>query len=159
MLATRLADRGLLEKSLSYLEKLSTYIVRHSTTVEMKFVESVYNLADKLKYYDPVGDAEDETEFGGMSETSRAENTWLIDLRAVLNDPNARFVQQQDNNEPAVANTVNNEYYSGGGQDDAWQQQQSQTYQQNYPQWQPEVQQTEYQQPLQQQNGKKCQRI
>lgn len=91
MLATRLADRGLLEKSLSYLEKLSTYIVHHPTTVDVKFVQSVYNLADKLKYYDPVGDVEDESEFGGMSETSRAENTWLKDLKGVLEDPNVNI--------------------------------------------------------------------
>ncbi|KAJ8938476.1 hypothetical protein NQ318_004116 [Aromia moschata] len=55
LLATRLADRGLLEKSLHYLEKVSSYVVSNPTAVQPHFVDKVCTLADRLKFCDPAG--------------------------------------------------------------------------------------------------------
>ncbi|XP_057668729.1 uncharacterized protein LOC130901379 isoform X3 [Diorhabda carinulata] len=86
LLATRLVDRGLVEKSLAYLEKISSFIVSNPSLVDATFVDNVYNLADRLKFYDLVGEVEDESEFGGILETNRPDNSWLRDLKAVQND-------------------------------------------------------------------------
>lgn len=82
LLATRLADVGLLEKALSYLEKIANFIVKNPGIAEGGLVNEVALLADRLKYYDPVGDGEEETDF----DSSRPDNSWLKDLRRVQND-------------------------------------------------------------------------
>ncbi|KAJ8927811.1 hypothetical protein NQ314_019693 [Rhamnusium bicolor] len=157
LLATRLADRGLLEKALSYLEKVSAYIVNNATAVQPSFVDKVCSLADRLKFYDPVGEVEDESEFGGILETSRPDNSWLKDLRAVQNDYQAGLITHESINNLTsyTASTLETDIvqpaYEASGQE-SWQQQYDQQYQQNMVQqqpWQPEQQQPtqiEYQQ-------------
>lgn len=86
MLATRLADYGLLEKSLAYLEAVSLSIIANPSLVDPSLISEVSNLADKLKFYDPVGEVEDESEFGGILETSRLDHSWLKNLRAIQED-------------------------------------------------------------------------
>ncbi|XP_048517146.1 protein transport protein Sec16B [Dendroctonus ponderosae] len=86
ILATRLADVGLLQKSLQYLERLAVRIIYNPVGAPPGLVDSVCTLADRLKFYDPVGDIEDESSFGDALDTSRPDNSWLKDLRAVLND-------------------------------------------------------------------------
>lgn len=73
---------GLLEKALSYLEKIANFIVKNPGIAEGGLVSEVALLADRLKYYDPVGDGEEETDF----DSSRPDNSWLKDLRRVQND-------------------------------------------------------------------------
>lgn len=87
-MATRLADRGLLEKSLSYLEQVSTAILKNPTIVQASLVDKIYELADKLKYCDPVGDVDDSNIGDGEMEKSRIEASWLNDLRTLQNDFN-----------------------------------------------------------------------
>lgn len=90
-MATRLADYGLLEKSLAYLESISLSIIASPGLVHPNLVNEVYNLADKLKFYDPVGEVEDESEFGGMLETSRLDHSWLKNLRAIQEDYQVKY--------------------------------------------------------------------
>lgn len=85
-MATRLADYGLLEKSLAYLEAVSVSIIANPGLLHPSLINKVYNLADKLKFYDPVGEVEDESEFGGILETSRLDHSWLKNLRAIQDD-------------------------------------------------------------------------
>ncbi|ENN72297.1 hypothetical protein YQE_11040, partial [Dendroctonus ponderosae] len=62
------------------------YLLYGSCQEALGLVDSVCTLADRLKFYDPVGDIEDESSFGDALDTSRPDNSWLKDLRAVLND-------------------------------------------------------------------------
>ncbi|XP_018571551.1 uncharacterized protein LOC108911173 isoform X2 [Anoplophora glabripennis] len=155
LLATRLADYGLLEKSLQYLEKISAYVVNNPASVQPSFIGKVCSLADRLKFYDPVGEMEDESEFGGILETSRPDNSWLKDLRAVQSDYQSGLITHEVVN--AVSYTASpletdliQQTYEPNGQE-TWQQQYDQQYQQSVvqqQQWQPEQQlaQVEYQQ-------------
>lgn len=81
-----MADRGLLEKSLAYLEQISGYITQNPTLVQSDFVEKVFELADKLKYYDPIGDADE-----GDLDRSKPEMSWLNDLKIIQNDLKVSF--------------------------------------------------------------------
>lgn len=80
-MATRLADRGLLEKSLSYLEQISATVLQNPSTITSVPIDKLYELADKLKYYDPVGDADD-----GDLDKTRTESSWLNQLERLHND-------------------------------------------------------------------------
>lgn len=89
-MATRLVDRGLVEKSLAYLEKISTFIIAYPKLVQSSLVDNVYNLADRLKFYDLdlVGEAEDESEFGGP------DSSWLKVLKSIQNGFRVRFFER-----------------------------------------------------------------
>ncbi|XP_023012010.2 endoplasmic reticulum export factor secretory 16 isoform X2 [Leptinotarsa decemlineata] len=147
LLATRLADRGLLEKSLGYLESIAGCIEADPTSVQASFVENVCMLADKLKFYDPVGDIEDESEFGGIMETSRPDNSWLKKLRAIQGDFQTGLITHQSHQNleeyqtPSQETDPNQTLYVSSNQD-SWQQQYGQQYQQNetfqQQPWQPD---------------------
>lgn len=83
-----MSDRGLLEKSLSYLEQISATIVQNPSAIAPTFVDKVWELADKLKYYDPVGDADDGHVGDGDLDRSRIESSWLSELKKIQNDFN-----------------------------------------------------------------------
>lgn len=85
LLATRMADMGLLEKALQYLEQLSLSIIQNPSVSQPTIVDRVCKLADRLKYHDLVGDA-DESALEGDLNNSRPDNSWLKDLKAVQND-------------------------------------------------------------------------
>lgn len=86
-MATRLADRGLLEKALNYIERVSEVIIANPSASDQRFIDNVCRLADRLKFYDPVGDVgEDESQYGTQLETSRPDHSWLKDLRSIQND-------------------------------------------------------------------------
>ncbi|XP_049821203.1 protein transport protein Sec16A-like isoform X4 [Aethina tumida] len=136
LLATRLADRGLLEKSLAYLEKLSGYIIANPTGVPSALIDNVCNLADRLKFSDPVGDADvDETEFGANLETSRPDHSWLKELRSIQNDHQAGLITHDEvqnvpsYTEPVVEPLQLQTTYENNVQK-SWQQQYDQQYQQ-----------------------------
>ncbi|CAH0559554.1 unnamed protein product [Brassicogethes aeneus] len=150
LVATRLADRGLPEKSLSYLEKLSEYVVKNPSTVSGKLVDAVCDLADRLKYSDPVGDDDDvdESQFGVRSqETSRPDQTWLKDLRAVQSEFHAGLITQAAaivySEPPVEESSLQQASYDSGAQE-TWQQHYQQQQQQQ--QWQPETTPVENQQ-------------
>ncbi|KAK9872597.1 hypothetical protein WA026_018729 [Henosepilachna vigintioctopunctata] len=87
LLAAKLADRGLLEKSLAYLERISLYIINNPSNVQSSLVNNVCTLADRLKYYDPIGPEEEDENVDGEVD-NRLDNSWLKGLRAILNDIN-----------------------------------------------------------------------
>jgi hypothetical protein len=156
LLATRLADVGLLEKALSYLEKIANFIVKNPGIAEGGLVNEVALLADRLKYYDPVGDGEEETDF----DSSRPDNSWLKDLRRVQNDYTMGLITQQPSMTLTTTTTTHTqEEHVYSQNQDVWQQQQQQqqVYEQYHQQpWSPEQQleptPVEYQkQPEQQQ--------
>lgn len=83
LLATRLADFGLLEKSLAYLEKIAISILLRPSESQPDLVDSVCELGDRLKYCDPV---EDPDVGEGDVDTPRPDNSWLRDLKAIQRD-------------------------------------------------------------------------
>nr|CAH7728124.1 unnamed protein product [Callosobruchus chinensis] len=128
LLATRLADYGLLEKSLNYLEKISNFITLEPSSVQHTFVENVCELADRLKFHDPIGEEvlEDESQFGGGGlETNRPDHSWLKELRAVQEGFRTGAITHQVYQEPDV---TQNTYESGGG-NESWQSPVDQHYQ------------------------------
>ncbi|XP_030749352.1 protein transport protein Sec16B isoform X3 [Sitophilus oryzae] len=141
LLATRLADAGLLEKSLLYLERLASHIIAQPTGVSPVLIDGVCALSDKLKFHDPLGDPdEDESAFGSDLETSRPDNSWLKDLKAIQNDFQTGNIVQDTyvKQEPQVDVPLQQTYANAP---EPWQLQQQYQYEQQVPQmWQPEPQ-------------------
>ncbi|XP_055309388.1 protein transport protein Sec16A-like isoform X3 [Sitodiplosis mosellana] len=54
LLGTRMLDYGFHLKSLLYMEQVALHIQKNPSQYERSFIEKVYNVADKLKYFDPV---------------------------------------------------------------------------------------------------------
>ncbi|XP_044761083.1 protein transport protein Sec16B isoform X2 [Coccinella septempunctata] len=89
LLATRLVDRGLLQKSLAYLERVALYITNNPSNVQSSLVNNVCNLADRLKYYDPVSVEEEEEDNAEQFYDNRLDNTWLKSLKILLDNINS----------------------------------------------------------------------
>ncbi|XP_013104865.2 uncharacterized protein LOC106085249 isoform X2 [Stomoxys calcitrans] len=91
ILATRLLDYGFHLKSLMYLEQISVHIARDPTKYESSFINKVYEMADRLKYYDPVLEKtiDDQQQLGNeegdnalnTSQQQLEEQKWLQSLR------------------------------------------------------------------------------
>ncbi|XP_073828694.1 endoplasmic reticulum export factor secretory 16 isoform X10 [Musca autumnalis] len=94
LLATRLLDYGFHLKSLMYLEQIAVHITRDPSKYEGSFINKVYELADRLKYYDPVlektiddqqqqGQDEDGAGDGNLNSSQQQleEQKWLQSLR------------------------------------------------------------------------------
>lgn len=64
LLGTRMLDYGLHLKSLMYMEQIAAHIQRNPSRYERSFIEKVYSLAERLKFYDPV----QEKHIDGMIE-------------------------------------------------------------------------------------------
>ncbi|XP_015433708.1 PREDICTED: protein transport protein Sec16A isoform X2 [Dufourea novaeangliae] len=61
-LATKMADHGLIEKALLYIEQIAVNIVNEPSKYKKSFISAVYNLGDRIKYHDPVyKDSTEET--------------------------------------------------------------------------------------------------
>lgn len=85
LVATRMVDNGLLEKGLQYLEQTADGILQNPTRADVSFVSRVYELADRLKYCDPLlADDLDQT---------RSESTWLYNLKLLFDDFNVSTMQ------------------------------------------------------------------
>lgn len=59
--------------------------MKNPAKIESDLINNVSKLADRLKYYDPVGDGE------GDFDTSRLDNSWLEDLTRVQNEINVSY--------------------------------------------------------------------
>ncbi|XP_058978447.1 uncharacterized protein LOC101895985 isoform X2 [Musca domestica] len=92
LLATRLLDYGFHLKSLMYLEQIAVHIARDPSKYEGSFINKVYELADRLKYYDPVLEktiddqqqqGQDEAGDGNLNQSQQQmeEQKWLQSLR------------------------------------------------------------------------------
>ncbi|XP_066150746.1 protein transport protein Sec16B isoform X3 [Euwallacea fornicatus] len=140
LLSTRLADFGLLQRSLRYLEQLAGRIVSNPLVVSPVLLDRVCNLADKLKFCDPVDDQDDELEFGTALESSRPDNSWLKALRAVQADCQAGRLAQQVNTHNCEALqlivSTENTLQEYDESHDVWQQEQQQYDQQQQLQYQ-----------------------
>lgn len=76
-----MVDYGLLEKGLLYLERVAANIKQDPSRAQPSLVSRVCQLADRLKYCDPIQDQDD-----GDLDSSRTEHTWLTELKNLLND-------------------------------------------------------------------------
>lgn len=83
LLAYRLLDYGFHLKALMYLEQIYVHIQKDSSKYEPSFIDKVYELADKLKFYDPVM----EKTFSDNNEVQFEDQEWLKNLR-VLHEQN-----------------------------------------------------------------------
>lgn len=96
LLATRMLDYGMQLKTLTYMEQIATHIQRDPSKYEPSFIEKIYTLADRLKYYDPVLEktldhSHDNNIDGGIgnndnsiTNTTIEDQPWLQDLLGVL---------------------------------------------------------------------------
>uniref|UniRef100_T1GXD1 Uncharacterized protein n=1 Tax=Megaselia scalaris TaxID=36166 RepID=T1GXD1_MEGSC len=66
-----------------YLEQIYVHIQKDSSKYEPSFIDKVYELADKLKFYDPVM----EKTFSDNNEVQFEDQEWLKNLR-VLHEQN-----------------------------------------------------------------------
>lgn len=78
----------MLEKALSYLEQISLKIIQNPSAAQPSLVSKVCRLADRLKFYDPVGAEADESQINIGLDSSRLDNSWLKDINAIKNDFN-----------------------------------------------------------------------
>lgn len=85
LLGTRMLDYGFHLKSLLYMEQVALHIQMNPEQYERSFIEKVYNMADKLKYYDPVLEKylDDLMEEDGTSQ-SNGQLQWQQDLANLL---------------------------------------------------------------------------
>ncbi|KAI8116810.1 Protein transport protein Sec16A [Lucilia cuprina] len=118
LLATRLLDYGFHLKSLMYLEQIAVHIARDPSKYESSFINKVYEMADRLKYYDPVlektidDQQQGSEDVNGLNLTPQQmeEQKWLQNLRQLaqqyqndlqnsntnaLQDPQQQQQQQQ----------------------------------------------------------------
>lgn len=54
LLGTRMLDYGFHLKSLLYMEQVALHIQKNASHYDRSFIERVYSMGDKLKYFDPV---------------------------------------------------------------------------------------------------------
>lgn len=84
LLGTRMLDYGFHLKSLLYMEQVASHIQRNSGQYERSFIEKVFNMADKLKYYDPVM----EKNLDNLNDEDAAQSNnqlqWQQDLMNIL---------------------------------------------------------------------------
>lgn len=87
-MATRMVDHGLLEKALLYLEQIANSIKQDPIRAQPSLISRVCELADRIKYCDPIQDESD-------LDNSRADSSWLSEIKKVLGDYNVSiaFVQ------------------------------------------------------------------
>ncbi|XP_055840570.1 uncharacterized protein LOC129908228 isoform X2 [Episyrphus balteatus] len=87
LLATRMLDYGYQLKCLMYMEQISLHIKRDPSKYEALFINQVYELADRLKYYDPVLEKSmDEIMADGEDHNNDVpfdEQPWLQELRSL----------------------------------------------------------------------------
>lgn len=86
LLGSRMLDYGFHIKTLLYMEQISLHIQKNPGRYERSFIEKVYNLADKLKYYDPVFekhlDSLDDEDGGAAQNNGQLQ--WQQDLMNLL---------------------------------------------------------------------------
>ncbi|KRT78287.1 hypothetical protein AMK59_7091, partial [Oryctes borbonicus] len=150
LLASRLSDYGLSEKALAYLEKVSQAIIQNPSAFESTLVDRVCHLADRLKYYDPVEETDENAPSEGDIEVSRPDNSWLKDLKAIQNDYQMGLISHESVNNlieaPQDYETLQAKYEYQTQMQEMWQKQQQfqqhdqqqidQYQQQGYGQWQ-----------------------
>ncbi|KAK5649877.1 hypothetical protein RI129_000906 [Pyrocoelia pectoralis] len=134
LLATRLADRGLLEKSLAYLEKIAVATTQNPAIAQPTLIRQVCALADKLKYCDLI---EDSLE-GDAECDNRPDNTWLKDMKTVERNYNIHSVPQGSATESLEPITdIGQSQIAQSSYEQSWSHQYIDDQYQQHQQWQP----------------------
>lgn len=85
LLGTRLLDYGFHIKSLLYMEQVALHIHKNPSQYDRSFIEKVFNMADKLKYYDPVLEKNlDSLHEDDGSSQNGGQLQWQQDLLSIL---------------------------------------------------------------------------
>jgi hypothetical protein len=79
-------DYGMQLKCLLYMEQISLRIVQQPGAFECDFIQKVCNLADRLKFYDPVMEKSYEDNYNNNALESIEDQKWLQDLKIILNE-------------------------------------------------------------------------
>lgn len=85
LLGTRMLDYGFHLKALLYMEQVALHVQKNPHHYERSFIEKVYNIADKLKYYDPVLEKNPDSlnDEDGAGQTN-SQLQWQYDLANLL---------------------------------------------------------------------------
>lgn len=85
LLGTRMLDYGFHLKTLMYMEQIAAHIQKNPTQYERNFIERVYTMADRLKFYDPREsiDTLNDDENGALASPTGHHN-WQTDLLTLL---------------------------------------------------------------------------
>lgn len=91
LLGTRMLDYGFHLKSLMYMEQVAQHIQKYSHQYDRSFVEKVYTMADKLKYFDPVLEksADSLNDEDGANQSGQSQ--WQQNLLNLLGQHPVRF--------------------------------------------------------------------
>lgn len=85
LLGARMLDYGFHLKSLLYMEQVAIHIQKNPNQFDRSFIQKVYNMADKLKYFDPVMEKylDDLNEEDGTSQNT-GQLQWQQELADLL---------------------------------------------------------------------------
>lgn len=113
VLGTRMLDYGFHLKSLMYMEQISAHIQRNPTRYERSFIERVYNLAERLKFYDPVQektiDAMIDDDSGALASPI-GHQQWQNDLLTLLGQFPAEYVPENVQQPSYDQNNIDKEF-------------------------------------------------
>lgn len=84
ILASRMIDYGMQLKALLYMEQISRHIQKDPSKYEEGFIERVFVMADRLKYYDPMHEKSLDDTSPDAQEGAVDGQNWLSDLQSVL---------------------------------------------------------------------------
>ncbi|XP_055715475.1 protein transport protein Sec16A isoform X4 [Phlebotomus papatasi] len=89
ILASRMIDYGMQLKALLYMEQISRHIQKDPSKYEEEFIERVFVMADRLKYYDPMHEKSLDDTSPDAQEGGVDGQNWLSDLQSVLRQFNS----------------------------------------------------------------------
>ncbi|XP_055695020.1 uncharacterized protein LOC129796912 isoform X2 [Lutzomyia longipalpis] len=103
ILASRMLDYGLQLKALLYMEQISKHIQQDPSKYEADFIERVFVMADRLKYYDPMHEKLlDDTSPDAQEGAADGQN-WLNDLQSVLRQFNSGVLSYHSTSVPNLS--------------------------------------------------------
>lgn len=86
LLANNMLDHGYQLKCLLYMEQVAMRIVQQPDAFEASFIQKVYDMADRLKFFDPVMEKSYEDNYNNNALETIEDQKWLQDLRIVLSE-------------------------------------------------------------------------
>lgn len=91
LLAANMLDCSLQLKCLLYMEQIASCIVRQPQSFPQTFISKVFELADRLKFYDPVMEKAYEDNFNNNGLETTEDPKWLQELSSLLNPANSSY--------------------------------------------------------------------
>ena len=91
LLAANMLDCSLQLKCLLYMEQIASCIVRQPQSFPQSFISKVFELADRLKFYDPVMEKAYEDNFNNNELEMTEDPKWLQELSSMLNPANSSY--------------------------------------------------------------------